>query len=278
MDLTGANILMGGIEGDFDGHAHVFDTSLQMSEGRRYTPLADAPYLLYRNILRQIGLDGAIVVQPSFYGTNNNFLLNVLDTAKRQAELTIMGVVVISPDTSAEVIRGMRVRGAIGMRLNLVGWAYEQFEIERWNKVFDFANQAGWHLEIHLEGPRLGVLLPKLLERCERVVVDHFGLPDPSDPVSCPGQAAILNAPVGSLMVKVSGPYRVFDGYDGTSAARRCWPIFNRLLDRHGPENLLWGSDWPWTRFEDQHSFQDTLEWREIWLSGAEEHAVSTMP
>ncbi|MEM9282978.1 MAG: hypothetical protein AAGA96_14215, partial [Verrucomicrobiota bacterium] len=32
------------------------------------------------------------------------------------------------------------------------------FEIERWNKVFDFANQAGWHLEIHLEGPRLGVL------------------------------------------------------------------------------------------------------------------------
>lgn len=267
---------MGGIEGDIDGHAHVFDTSLQMSEGRRYTPLADAPYLLYRNILRQIGLTGAIVVQPSFYGTNNTFLLNVLETAKRQAELHIKGVVVIPPETGPEEIAAMAAHGAIGMRLNLVGWAYEKFELEAWSRVFDHANRAGWHLEIHLEGARLGALLPKLLERCQRVVVDHFGLPDPSDPAACPGQAAILNAPVGSVMVKVSAPYRVFDGYDGTSAARRCWPIFNRLLDRHGPENLLWGSDWPWTRFEDRHSFLDTLEWRDIWLSTSMEQAAAS--
>lgn len=174
MHLSGANTLMGRIEGDFDGHAHVFDTSLQMAEGRRYTPLADAPYLLYRSILRQIGLDGALVVQPSFYGTNNEFLMNVLDGAKRQGELTIMGVAVIPPDTSPETIADMSARGVVGMRLNLVGWAYEEFEIERWLKVFDHANQAGWHVEIHLEGPRLGVLLPQLLNHCSWVVVDHF--------------------------------------------------------------------------------------------------------
>ncbi len=267
MHLSGANTLMGETEGDFDGHAHVFDTSLQMAEGRRYTPLADAPYLLYRNILRQIGLSGGLVVQPSFYGTNNGFLMDVLDTAKGQKELILKGVAVIPPDTDAETIASMKSRGIVGMRLNLVGAAYEAFDISHWLKVFDLANQAGWHVEIHLEGPRLGVLLPQLLSHCSRVVVDHFGLPDVSNPAACAGQSAILDASVGSLMVKVSGPYRVFEGYDGTSAARRCWPIFNRLLDCHGPENLLWGSDWPWTRFEDQHSFQDTLDWRDIWLS-----------
>lgn len=273
MHLSGANKLMGGLAGDFDGHAHVFDTSLQMAEGRRYTPLADAPYLLYRNILRQIGLDGALIVQPSFYGSNNDFLLGVLDTAQRQGELAIKGVVVLEPETGPETIAALSRRGVVGLRLNLVGWAYDAFELDRWLKLFDLANQAGWHVEVHLEGPRLGSLLPQLLSHCARVVVDHFGLPAEDDPVSCPGQAAILNAPVGGLMVKVSGPYRVFPNHDGTSAARRCWPIFNRLLDRLGPENLLWGSDWPWTRFEDQHSFQDTLEWREIWLSGAAEEA-----
>ena len=275
MHLSGANKLMGGLEGDFDGHAHVFDTSLQMSEGRRYTPLADAPYLLYRNILRQIGLDGAIVVQPSFYGTNNSFLLDVLDTAHRQAELTMRGVVVIDPETGPDTIAALSRRGVVGMRLNLVGWAYDEFEISRWLKVFDHANQAGWHVEVHLEGHRLGVLLPQLLNHCAQVVVDHFGLPDDTDPVACPGQVAILSAPLGSLMVKVSGPYRVFASHDGTSAARRCWPIFNRMLDRLGPDNLVWGSDWPWTRFEDKHSFQDTLEWRDIWLSGVAEEAVA---
>lgn len=276
MHLSGANTLMGEAEGDFDGHAHVFDTSLQMADGRRYTPLADAPYLLYRNILRQTGLDGGLVVQPSFYGTNNGFLLNVLDIAKRQRELTIKGVVVIPPDTGPETIAEMSALGVVGMRLNLVGWAYEQFDIRQWLNVFDLANQVGWHVEVHLEGHRLGVLLPQLLNHCACVVVDHFGLPDADNPVTCPGQAAILNAPVGTLMVKVSGPYRVFDGYDGTSAARRCWPIFNRMLDRLGPENLLWGSDWPWTRFEDQHSFQDTLEWRDIWLSVEESQAAAS--
>ncbi len=275
MQLSGANKLMGGIDGDFDGHAHVFDTSLQMAEGRRYTPLADAPYLLYRNILQQIGLDGGLVVQPSFYGTNNMFLLNVLDTARRQSDLIIRGVVVIDPDTDADTLASLSRRGVVGMRLNLVGWAYEEFELSRWERLFDLVNQAGWHVELHLEGWRLGEFLPKLLAHCDQVVVDHFGLPDASDPVGCPGQAAILNAPLGALMVKVSGPYRVFVNHDGTSAARRCWPIFNRLLDRLGPEHLLWGSDWPWTRFEDMHSFQDTLDWRDIWLSGVEERAVA---
>ncbi|MEM8647743.1 MAG: amidohydrolase family protein [Pseudomonadota bacterium] len=275
MQLSGANKLMGGIVGDFDGHAHVFDTSLQMAEGRRYTPLADAPYLLYRNILQQIGLDGGLVVQPSFYGTNNMFLLNVLDTARRQADLIIRGVVVIDPETDAETIASLSRRGVVGMRLNLVGWAYDEFELSRWVKLFDLVNQAGWHVELHLEGWRLGEFLPQLMAHCDQVVVDHFGLPDAADPVGCPGQAAILKAPLGRLMVKVSGPYRVFVNHDGTSAARRCWPIFNRLLERLGPDHLLWGSDWPWTRFEDMHSFQDTLDWRDIWLSGVEEKAAA---
>ena len=101
------------------------------------------------------------------------------------------------------------------------------------------------------------------------VVVDHFGLPDPDEARSCPGQAAILSAPKGRVLVKASGPYRVFPDHSGFDAANRCWPMFNRLLDRLGPQNMMWGSDWPWTRFEDKYSFADTLAWRDLWTTYA---------
>ena len=64
--------------GAIDWHAHVFLRSLPMAADRRYTPRTDAPLALLRRLLSHNRMAGAVLVQPSFLGTANEFLLSAL--------------------------------------------------------------------------------------------------------------------------------------------------------------------------------------------------------
>ena len=76
---------------------------------------------------------------------------------------------------------------------------------------------------------------------------------------------AIGKAANERLFVKASAPYRVFPGTPSRDAAVRVKQIYAQLLQILGPDNLVWGSDWPWTRFEGQHDYLQTLDWQEEW-------------
>lgn len=158
----------------------------------------------------------------------------------------------------------------VGVRFNLVGSNdTTAFDVKPWLRVFDFANRHDWHIEVHCEGNRLAPVLEPILDHCAAVVIDHFGLPDAASPESCKGQRALHAAASdhgGRLFVKASAPYRVFPDENSQVAAAKCVPVFQRLLDALGPENLLWGSGWPWTRYEGRHDFDDTLGWQSMWL------------
>ena len=83
MRFSGANELMGIFNGDFDGHAHVFQAGLPLEPDRRYTPDYTASLKVYLRLLQQNGLDGGLLVQPSFLGTDNAFLLSALEAARQ---------------------------------------------------------------------------------------------------------------------------------------------------------------------------------------------------
>jgi len=257
MTFTGANRLMGMKTGRFDGHAHVFRADLPMIPRRRYTPAYDAELADLAGLLRAHRLDGAILVQPSFLGTDNSFLLSSLATAGSMEDLTFRGVVMLDPDTSPAEIADLSEQGVIGMRLNLVGGAARNFDIRLWDRVLRRIDGAGWHVELHCEGSLLPPLLDALLARCQTVVIDHFGLPDTT---TLPDR--MFGSPTSDrIMVKVSAPYRVFPNLSSDEAEIRCRSIAEALIRELGPENLIWGSDWPWTRFEDRHTYADTLGW-----------------
>ncbi len=267
MILKGANILMGGIEGNIDGHAHVFDISLPLDKERRYTPVNNAPLPNFLTFLRGGDLDGAILVQPSFLGTNNAFLLKALSSLSDEGGVKIRGVAMLTPDISADDILELHRAGIIGLRFNLLGKnPVSAFRLDAWKRVIGLVNDLGWHVELHCEGQELAKLLPPLLNVADRVVVDHFGLPDPRSPLNCSGQESLINAPKGRVFVKISAPYRVFPECSTKVAVRLCSPIFKALYEHMGPEYLMWGSDWPWTQFENCHSYADTLNWRSFWL------------
>ncbi len=159
-----------------------------MAPDRRYTPHTDAPLALLRRLLLRNRMAGAVLVQPSFLGSANEFLLSALQELRgAESPLRFWGVVAVEVDCPYDKLLAMQAAGVIGCRLNLYARPLPDLRGRSWNRFFENVNRLGWHIELHLDGPRLPLLLPQLLERCERLVVDLFGLPDLERPQHCAG-------------------------------------------------------------------------------------------
>ena len=84
-------------------------------------------------------------------------------------------------------------RGAVGVRLNWVRRpSLPDVSSAQYRQLFANVRDLGWHVEIYLEGPLLANVLPVIRETGTKVVVDHFGSPDPVQGVACTGFKAVL--------------------------------------------------------------------------------------
>ncbi len=253
--------------GNFDGHAHVFEKSLPLATPRRYSPQYDAPLKSYIKLLQENQLDGALLVQPSFLGSDNSFLLNALENHQQHDGLVFQGVVVVSPETLFIDLERMNSIGVIGARLNLLGQNIPDLSRLEWQQWFSSLNDLEWHVELHIEGSRLPEILPRLVDLSETVVLDHFGLPATQDPLQCDGLKAILHAAHKNIFVKTSAPYRIFPNLPLHHAIAETAKLYEWFLEILGPDQLVWGSDWPWTQHENKYSFSDTMGWLHSWNS-----------
>lgn len=242
-----------------DTHAHIFARDLPLASGHRHAPQYDATLERYLGLLDAHAVTYGLLTAPSFLGTDNSYLLAGLDASKGR----LRGTVIVDPRTSRAELEEMAVRGAAGVRLNLFRKPERDvpdFASPAYRALFTACAELGWHVEIYDAGPRLARWLPQIMATGVRVVVDHFGSPDPVAQVGCPGFGAVLSGfASGKLWVKLSAPYRV-GGH--TLAARYA----QQLLAEGGAQRLLWGSDWPWTQNEAGQSYGRCLEWLEAWI------------
>ena len=61
-----------------DSHAHIFRQDLPMVANRRYSPDYDALVEQYLEHLDRFGLSHGVLIQPSFLGTDNHFMVAAL--------------------------------------------------------------------------------------------------------------------------------------------------------------------------------------------------------
>ena len=88
--------------------------------------------------------------------------------------------------------------------------------------------------------------------------MDHFGVPDPKDPLNDPGFKYLLSkGKSGKIWVKVSATYRIGGLDNGNTFAKKAIPL---LLESYGPKRLLWGSDWPHTGNEKNITYDISLQ------------------
>nr|WP_119139590.1 amidohydrolase family protein [Pseudomonas reidholzensis] len=239
-----------------DSHAHVFSRGLELAAERRYAPAYDAPLGDYLAQLQQHGFSHGVLVQPSFLGTDNGYLLSALRSVPGQ----LRGVVMLDPQVERETLDEMARLGVRGVRLNLMGQAgLPDLRAAEWRPLLERIGEQGWHLELHRQVADVPALVRALQPFGLDIVVDHFGRPDARLGLDQPGMRELLALGAqGNVWVKVSGIYRLEGSPEQNLAFAR--EALRGFEEHYGAGRLMWGSDWPHTQHEAALSFAGALE------------------
>lgn len=244
----------------------MFTRDLTLTSQRRYSVDYDATIVDYLALLDDNGLRGGVLVQPSFLGTDNAYLLAALAAAPRR----LRGIAVVPVGVSDSALSALGRSGVVGIRLNLIGQPDPDFDDADWRAHLARIAARDWQIEVQCEAGRLPALLPPLLRSGARLVIDHFGRPDARTGVDDPGFRSLLEfGPSRKVWVKLSGAYRL--GAKGWDVAAAAAP---RLLGAFGLDRLLWGSDWPHTQFETVATPASALAELERWIPDAADRRV----
>ncbi len=248
-----------------DTHAHVFHRGLKLAAGRRYAPDYDAPLDLYLKQLDQNAMTNGVLVQPSFLGTDNSYLVECLKTGGGR----LRGIAVVDPAIAPDELRALDGQGVVGIRLNLVGQPLPDLTAPAWKTLLASIKAMGWQVEVQRNASDLAMLAPQLLDHGVTVVLDHFALPDPKLGVADPGFQSVLKLGASrKVWVKISAPYR--NGANGEPFARAAYPLLRAAF---GVDRLLWGSDWPHTQFEATESYARNRKFLDELVTDADERA-----
>jgi predicted TIM-barrel fold metal-dependent hydrolase len=218
-----------------DSHTHTFIPGLPLAANARYAPDYDASFERLIELADRHGIGRMVIVQSSFLGHDNTYLLGALRAKPDQ----LRGVPWIDPRTTTRQWDEMNQLGVVGLRFPIFGLPTPNWGDYR--EAFAEAKHRGWHLHLYVESHRLPEILPVFLASGANVVVPHLGMFNPNlGPHRDPGFKLLLEASkTDQIHVLLSGPYRTsFD------TARDAVPM---LLDALGPDHLIWGSDWPHT-------------------------------
>ena len=245
-----------------DCHAHAFSREAPAIPGARYRPAYAATLTEWQSHWREAGITHGVLVQPSFFGTDNREMEALLARDRER----LRGVAVISPGTTVAEVTRLHEAGVRALRWNLYGLQdYAPYAAPEWSGTLARVAALGWHLEVFVGPGRLPDLVPALERASLPVVLDHFG--NPGRDAAADATFAAVRSLVGARPVfcKLSGPYRI----DGDGAA-----LAARWLEAAGAHAFVWGSDWPWTGHEGRMRYADLRAELDRWLAPAQVRAA----
>jgi 2-pyrone-4,6-dicarboxylate lactonase len=221
-----------------DTHFHVFEPGYAHVRDRLYS-FPDGTLQQYLRLTERLGIERMVLVQPTYYGTDNSLVVDVLKKVGSRCR----GVVRIEEDTPDTELDFYHQLGVRAIRLDLfarASWPTDDL-IAYVRRMADRARPRGWHLQFYTPGTVVRDLLPFLADLEDTFVIDHMGYMKESDGLT----EADFNRLVrvldgGSCYIKLSGPYRIAKDKPLSSVE----PL-GRALVAARPDRLVWGSDWP---------------------------------
>lgn len=256
-----------------DSHIHI------VGPPERYPQLAARTYLAGLATLERLRAAGAtrgvsrfVVVQPSFYGTDNSLLLDSLDALGGDGR----GVAVVAPDTPPDILADYSRRGVRGLRINLyspLGGARRLDDM--FAAMAALAGPLNWHIEVIAPIRALADHAALLAASPVPVVIDHYGLHGASRPDSAEGAALLGLLRHRHIWMKLSAPYRVSDD----PLATRPDPVWLKPMLDVAADRCVWGSDWPHTPPHDAHGGGDAAAaYRDLSYGAVVDDFVAALP
>jgi 2-pyrone-4,6-dicarboxylate lactonase len=224
--------------GSCDSHFHVFEAGYPHVPEPLYT-FPDATLDQYRRMARLLGLERMVLVQPTFYRTDNRLTLDVLS----RLGPVCRAVVQIEEDFPDAELDRYHELGVRAIRLDLFerrAWPIEEL-VAYIRRMAARARPRAWHLQFYSPGTVIRDLLPFLSNLEDRFVIDHMGYMLEADGLTDADFDRLLDVLAhGNCWVKLSGPYRIAKSKPLSSVE----PIARALVAAR-PDRLIWGSDWP---------------------------------
>jgi predicted TIM-barrel fold metal-dependent hydrolase len=223
-----------------DCHSHIIGPydSYPMVESRVYTPpTASVSELL--KLHKDLGIDRSVLIQPSFYGTDNRCLLDAL----LEIGSSCRGVAAIAPDATESELDNLSRSGIVGIRINHTGGTRDPNALSALiDRVGRQAAELGWHVQVFFPLPLIGSLAPTIERSPAPFVLDHYAGAKATGTGQEGFDAVLGLLKSGKAYAKLSAPYHEAHGpaYAGMAELARAFINAN-------PERVLWGSDWPHT-------------------------------
>jgi 2-pyrone-4,6-dicarboxylate lactonase len=224
-----------------DCHAHICGPERRYPywAGRVYTP-PDCLLPAYRHMLATLGVERAVLVQPSVYGTDNRALLDAL----REAGPAFRAVAVVEDSIEEAELARMHAAGVRGVRCNIVDIAQDKgrLPLEMLERLARRIAPLGWHIELLLHADEFPDMDRAFADFPVDIVLGHLGYQRTDRGTADPGFRALLRLMrAGKAWVKLTGPYRI--STTGLPHADTV-PFAHALLDA-APGRVVWGTDWP---------------------------------
>ena len=225
-----------------DCHAHVLGPAARFpySPTRIYTP-PDCLPSAYRHMLDTLGVERAVLIQPSAYGTDNAAMLD----AMKSDPTRLRGVAVVPEDISDRELNALNDAGVRGVRVNIVDVKDRKpgtLPLDMLTSLAQRIRPLGWHMEFLMHVDEFPDFDRLVGDFPVDIVLGHLGYMRTDKGIDAPGFQALLRlVKSGKCWVKLTGPMRI------STAALPYADVtpYARALTAANAARVVWGTDWP---------------------------------
>ncbi len=221
-----------------DCHAHIFGPA------SRFKLLPKTHFIPHDNLLgdyvrmlRVIGCERAVLVQPSVYGTDNTAITEALQSGL----FDLRGVAVVAPGITDAELEALHAAGFRGIRINTAS-ATQGLKLADAARLAARIKPLGWHLQFFVNFRDMPEIADVLAKLPIDIVIDHYARISTADGIDAPPFQALLRLLRREhCWAKLMGPYFISDAFPRFGDIA---PYAQAMVEA-APERIVWGSDWP---------------------------------
>ena len=228
-----------------DTHFHIFGPPelFPFLSTHEYTPPA-APLEHYLKMAAVIGMERAVVVQPSVHGLDNSATLDAI--AKSGGRFR--GLARIDDKTPKAELQKLHDGGVRGVRFNLLDRPQGNVRLDVLDRCVEHIAEFGWSVDLHIDTKNLLEQERRIRALPIPVVIDHIARVKPVEGLNQPAFQLLLDLmKAKNVWVKVSGADKICNtkvhSYFGLPFVEAI--PFARAVIAAAPDRVIWGTDWP---------------------------------
>jgi predicted TIM-barrel fold metal-dependent hydrolase len=251
-----------------DSQVHIFapaDRYPVRPTAAYHTPTATISAAL--KLHKTLGFERGLIVQSTAYGTDYRILVDAI----AEAGPNYRGCAVIDDTVTDADLRKMHDGGIRGARFNFLKILNIVPKPEEFRRSIERVQELGWFVKIHGTMQDLFDIEDLIKPLKLNAVIDHFGNPDFTQPISQKGVGYIQD------LLKRGNWWMMLSNGDRQSKAGYPWNDaveFARAYIEVAPDRMLWGTDWPHPLVTEDMPMKDDGELVELLYRMAPSEAI----